>query len=88
LTYKAPAETAGGVGALPFRIKTAKLESKPSTGTILYNPNLGRIDKSSMKLELEGELDIEIGGQTTNVKLSQTQETSVETAEKNYVNPK
>jgi hypothetical protein len=87
LTYKAPSE-AGGVGTLPFRIKTAKLESKPSTGTILYNPNLGRIDKSSMKLELEGELDIEIGGQTTNVKLSQTQETSVETAEKNYVTPK
>jgi hypothetical protein len=86
LTYKAPAE-GGGVGAaLPFRIKSATLDSKqPSTGTILYNPNLGRIDKSSMKLELTGKLDIEIGGQTTNVELSQTQETSVETGEKNFV---
>ncbi len=84
LTYKEPAD-GGGVGALPFRIKKAKLESQPSTGTILYNPNLGRIDKSSMKLELKGDLEIEIGGQTTTVNLSQTQETNVESSDKNYV---
>jgi hypothetical protein len=87
LTYKEPAD-GGGVGALPFKITKAKLESKLSTGTILYNPDLGRIDKSSMKLELDGDLEIEIGGQKTMVKLSQTQESNVESAEKNYVTPK
>ena len=87
LVYKEPAAD-GGVGALPFRIKKAKLESKPSTGTILFNSDLGRIEKSSMMLELDGDLDIEIGGQTTTVKLSQTQDTTVETSPKNYVTPK
>jgi hypothetical protein len=86
LTYKEPGE-GGGVGALPFRIKKAKLESKPSTGLILYNPDAGRIEKSTMKLELEGELDIEIGGQTTTVKLSQTQDTVVEAQAKNVTPP-
>jgi Family of unknown function (DUF6263) len=87
LNYKEPAE-GGGVGALPFKIKKAKLESKPSTGNILFNAELGRIEKSSMKLELEGEMDIEIGGATTTVKLSQTQDTSVETQPTNFVKPK
>ena len=87
LKYKEPANE-GGVGALPFRIKKAKLESKPSTGTILYNAKDGRIQKSTMKLELDGELDIEIGGQTTTVKLNQTQDTTVETSAKTYIEPK
>jgi Family of unknown function (DUF6263) len=51
LVYKEPAES-GGSGALPFKIKKAKLESKPSTGSILFNPELGRIENSKAKWTL------------------------------------
>jgi len=87
LVYKEPADT-GGSGALPFKIKKAELTSKPSTGNILFNPELGRIEKTSMKLELEGKMDIEIGGQTTTVSLQQTQDTTVETQPTSFIKPK
>jgi hypothetical protein len=77
LKYKEPAAE-GGVGGLPFRIKKANLKSEPSKGTITYDPEKGRIVKSEMKLKLEGDLEIEIGGQTTKVDLTQDQTTNVE----------
>lgn len=80
LTYKEPSDAAGA-GGLPFRIKSASLKSTGASGTILYNPEKGRIDKSNMNIELKGDLNIEIGGQTTKVDLSQTQATSVETTD-------
>ena len=84
MKYKEPASDA--TSPLPFKIKKAKLESKPSTGTIYYKD--GRITKSSIKSELDGDLDIDIGGQTTTVKLNQTQDTTVETQAKSYIEPK
>jgi hypothetical protein len=41
-----------------------------------------------MQLELKGKLQIEIGGTTTDVELSQTQKTSVETSDTSYVTKK
>ena len=41
-----------------------------------------RIAKSTMSLKLSGKLNIEIGGQPTEVKLDQTQDTNVETLDK------
>jgi hypothetical protein len=82
LTYKEPGESAGQ-GGLPFKIKSAKLKSSNPFGQILFNANKGRVEKSMTKLELKGELSIEIGGQTTKVDLSQTQESSVETLDEN-----
>jgi len=87
LKYKAPEEVAG-VGGLPFKIKSADLKSTNSSGTILFNAEKGRVDKSTMKLELKGELSIEIGGQTTKVELSQTQDTSIETTDDNPIKKK
>jgi hypothetical protein len=83
LKYKEPAAE-GGVGGLPFRIKKAKLDSdKPSTGTIKYDSSKGQLVSSSMSLDLSGELEIEIGGQTTKVELKQTQKTDVDYLDKN-----
>jgi Family of unknown function (DUF6263) len=83
LKYKEPAAE-GGVGGLPFRIKKAKLDTeKPSTGTIKYDSSKGRIESSTLSLDLSGELEIEIGGQTTKVDLKQTQKTDVDTLDKN-----
>jgi hypothetical protein len=80
LDYKAPGDAAGQ-GGLPFKIKSADLKSKNASGVILFNPEKGRVDKSSMKLELTGKLTIEIGGQSTTVELSQTQESTVDTTD-------
>jgi hypothetical protein len=78
LKYQVPMAQAG---QLPFKITKANLESKPkeATGTINFDLDNGRIDNSNMKLKLEGNIDIEIGGQTTNVQLSQTQTATLKT---------
>lgn len=79
LKYDKPADNA--VGGLPFKIKNANLKSDKATGTVLYDPEKGRIEKSTSTLDLKGDLDIEIGGQTTKVELNQTQNTTVETSD-------
>lgn len=87
LTYMPPEKTEG-VGGLPFRIKSAKLESKEGKGTVWFNRDKGRVEKSDMSLKLEGTLEIEIGGQQTKVDLSQTQKTDVQTSDTNPVESK
>jgi hypothetical protein len=89
LTYLPPEKTEG-VGGLPFRIKkeNTKLESKKAKGTILFNREKGRVEKSEMEVELEGTLDIEIGGQQTKVELKQKQKTEVTSSDTNPVEQK
>ncbi len=87
LSYSPPAQ-AEGIGGLPFRIKNAKLESKDSKGTILFNRDKGRVEKSDMSVNLGGSLDIEIGGQQTKVDLEQKQTTEISTSDTNPVETK
>jgi hypothetical protein len=77
LKYVAPTEGAGGVASLPFKIKSAELTASDAKGSVLFDSEAGRVDSSTMHLELKGKLSIEIGGQTTQVELSQTQDTNV-----------
>jgi hypothetical protein len=86
LKYTPPKES--GTSPLPFKIKGADLKSTNATGVILFDNTKGRVEKSDMKLELKGKLQIEIGGTTTDVELSQTQTTNVETSDTNYVTKK
>jgi hypothetical protein len=78
--YTPPGEAAG-VGGLPFKIKSADLKSTNASGTITFDADKGRVEKSDMSLDLKGELSIEIGGQTTKVELNQTQRTNVESSD-------
>lgn len=80
LTYKEPGDTAGA-GGLPFKIKSAKLKSTqtPGQSLVTFNTKTGRLERSVTKVELKGELTIEIGGQNTTVNLSQTQDSTIET---------
>jgi len=87
LKYRAPSEQ-GGAGGLPFKIKSADLKSTSASGTILFNKDKGRVEKSNTDLELKGKLSIEIGGQATTVELSQTQKSSVETLDENPIKKK
>lgn len=86
LKYTPPKDS--GSSPLPFKIKGADLKSTNAAGAILFDNTKGRVEKSDMKLELKGKLQIEIGGTTTEVELSQTQTTTVETSDKNYVEKK
>jgi hypothetical protein len=76
---------AGAAAGLPFRIVEAKLDSKSGAGDILFNTAKGRVDNSNQKLSLEGTLKIEISNMTSEVKLSQTQTTTVKTTDDNPV---
>jgi len=89
LKYTPPTEAAGGgTAGLPFKIKSADLTSKDATGTIEFNADKGRIESSTMKLTLEGKLSIEIGGQTTEVTLNQTQNSEVKTSDSSLMEKK
>jgi hypothetical protein len=89
LKYTPPADAAGsGTGGLPFKIKSADLKSSDASGEIVYNPEKGRIDESSMSLKLDGKLSIEIGGQVTDVTLAQTQTSKVKTSDSSLMEKK
>jgi hypothetical protein len=87
LKYTPPTES-GASNPLPFKIKSANLTSKNAGGTIWFNTDKGRIDHSDTSLTLQGELNIEIGGQTTKVDLTQEQTTKVTTSDKNPLEKK
>jgi hypothetical protein len=87
LKYIPPDDKTAAAG-LPFKIKSADLKSTNGTGTVLFDPEKGRVERSNFKLDLNGELTIEIGGQTTNVQLKQTQETIIETSDTNPLQKK
>jgi hypothetical protein len=72
LTYTAPTEKAG----LPFIIHEAKLTSEGGTGTAIFDRAKGRFDSTEIKMNLTGNLVIEVGSMKTTVELTQTQEAS------------
>ena len=79
LGYQPP--TADSTQQLPFKIKSADLKSKNGKGTITFDVKKGRLDKSDQKIELDGKLTIDIAGMTTEVSLTQTQETTITTSD-------
>src|SRR5260370_35139062 len=85
LKYTAPTEGAGGGGGLPFKIKSADLKSTKAEGAILFNPETGRIEGSTMTLKLNGTLSIEIGGPTTEGTLDQGQDSTVGNSDKTSI---
>ena len=86
LAYTPPVDAQQG--ALPFKIKAADLKSDKSSGTVSFDAAKGRIESSTMTLDLKGKLSIEIAGMTTDVELTQTQTTTVKTTDKNPVEAK
>jgi hypothetical protein len=87
LKYTPPADS-GGANPLPFKIKKADLKSTKADGTIWFDADKGRIDHSETSLTLKGDLEIEIGGQTTKVELTQDQTTKFTTTDKNPLEKK
>jgi hypothetical protein len=77
--------TPGNVGdnPLPFKVRQADLKSKKSGGIIVFDTARGRVDNAESVLELEGKLSIDIGGQVSEIELSQAQKTTVLTTDTN-----
>ncbi len=70
LKYTKPDQKNG----LPFTIKDATLSSKEGTGYALFDRTKGRFSETNMKMKLEGDLTIEVGGMETKVALTQNQD--------------
>lgn len=79
--YLPPADRKNMLG-LPFRIRKAALHGEGG-GVLYFDRAKGFLTRSEMSAKLKGALAIEIGGSETNVEFSQTQETVVETMDKN-----
>ena len=88
LKYSPPSADQGGE-TLPFKIKGGKIEQVPddksNTGKITFNTKTGRIEASNVKVKMTGTLTLDIGGTTTDVNLTQDQETTVRTQDKSFV---
>jgi hypothetical protein len=83
LNYTPPG--ANAAGNLPFKIiaEGTKLTSKDATGIILFDNEKHRLDSSTLKLELEGMLQLDIGGMTSHVELRQVQTTATKISDTN-----
>jgi len=81
MVYSKPTEK----GKLPFVIDDGELSGKDGSGYALFNPAKGRFDKYVMKMKLEGNLKIDIGGMKTTVELSQDQDATVESSDTNPI---
>jgi len=88
LKYSPPAADQGGE-TLPFKIKGGKIEQvkddKSNRGKILFNTKAGRVESVDVSVKMTGTLSLEIGGTTTEVSLTQDQNTVVKTFDKNPV---
>jgi hypothetical protein len=100
LAYFPPKDTTEG---LLFKIKAGTLTTPPPkdkdgkplppgtplppNGHMLYNFKTGRIQHAEVKLDLEGDLTVAIGGSDTNVNLKQTQTTTIDTQDTSYMVP-
>lgn len=84
LKYQQPSD-ATATSNLPFKIVKADLKTKNSGGTILFDNDKGRVESADMRMNLEGDLTIDIAGQTTVVNLNQSQTTTVKTTDTNPV---
>jgi hypothetical protein len=83
LKYTPPAATAGA--GLPFKILSADLQGKDSTGTLLFDVDKGRVASTNASTKLAGKLSIEIGGMASTVELEQSQTTTMKTSDENPI---
>ncbi len=62
---------------LPFQLKQIKINSQQTSGAYWFDRQRGQLDHLELQVQLDGDLVIEIGGQATNVHLSQTQKMTI-----------
>jgi hypothetical protein len=75
-------------GGLPFRVTSSDLKTKNTAGTILFDPERGRLHSAEMKMEMEGDMTLVIGGEESKVHLVQTQKTTCKVSDSNPLTKK
>jgi hypothetical protein len=80
LKYAPPAGGAGA-GGLPYKVKGASFKDAHATGTIHVDPKKGRVERAETKMRLTGTLSVDVGGNSTDLELDQTQTTTVTTSD-------
>jgi len=86
LKYKAPTDAVDG---LLFRIKSGELNTQnPKAGYFLFDTKTGRILKSELAVTMTGSLNVAVGTTETVVQLNQTQTTTIQSSDKDYVDKK
>jgi len=84
ITYTPPKDTVA-LSGLPFKIKSADLKMEKGEGNILFDPEKGRIDSSTITLQIKGPITIDIAGQVSVVTLDQTQTTTLKNTDSNPI---
>lgn len=88
LKYTPPAADQGGE-TLPFKIKGGEItqvkDDKSNKGKVIFNTKLGRIESSNVSVKMTGKLNLDIGGTTTEVTLTQDQTTELKTSDKSPI---
>jgi hypothetical protein len=84
--YQPPKEGAGG--AIPFRVTSSNVKVKNTAGMILFDPEKGCLHSAEMKMDMEGDMTIDISGQETKLHLVQTQKTTYKVSDTNPVTKK
>src|SRR5262249_35116238 len=67
--------------AFPLQIVKADLASKDGSGQIQFDIGKGRVTSSSLSMKMDGTITISVGGQNSDVKLSQDQTTTLKTSD-------
>jgi len=82
LTYAAPG--ANDAAGLPFKIESgSNLKATEASGVIYFDAAKGRVAETNMNVNLEGTLSITVAEQKAEVKLTQKQNTTTMTSDKN-----
>jgi hypothetical protein len=79
MTYKLPEEKTEG---LNFKVTGGDLKSEGAGGTILFDPDKGRLVKYDSKVKLKGSLTIETNGKPVTLDFEQDQNTTVRLLDK------
>jgi hypothetical protein len=79
LTYKPPDPKEAS--NLPFKIEGGSLKAPDANGTIYFDKDKGRVVETTMKVKLEGKLNISVADQKAEVELTQTQDTTTNTTD-------
>jgi len=83
LTYQKPEDTKDNKGALPFTITKGTLTTQKAKGTVYFDKDKGRVEKSDLHVELKGDLTVSIAQTENHVDLNQTQDVTVQTYDSN-----
>jgi hypothetical protein len=78
-TYQPPK---GDVGGLPFKVTKGDFKTDEAKGTLIFDPEKGRLVRNEFKAKLKGNLTIAVGDQEAKMELEQETDTKIRILDK------